>query len=124
MMAPDEGMKNKRRILAAERRFRQPESWLRIQSAIFAKPASIGATVALYRVSGCLSAATKQKPRYPSNAVLFRLFSGFHLNHFHRKHGGFHARHIAAAQTRRGRGLLASGFGYQRGGIGFHKLQT
>ena len=124
MMAPDEGMKNKRRILAAERRFRQPESWLRIQSAIFAKPASIGATVALYRVSGCLSAATKQKPRYPSNAVLLRLFSGFHLNHFHRKHGGFHARHIAAAQTRRGRGLLASGFGYQRGGIGFHKLQT
>ena len=53
MMAPDEGMKNKRRILAAERGFRQPESWLRIQSEIFAKPASIGATVALYRVSGC-----------------------------------------------------------------------
>lgn len=118
-------MENKRRILAAERGFRQPESLAAhsVRNLCEARK-HWGNRRSVSRFRLPFSRAIKQKPRYPSNAVLLRLFSGFHLNHFHRKHGGFHARHIAAAQTRRGRGLLASGFGYQRGGIGFHKLQT
>ena len=70
-------------------------------------------------------AALTQKTALPSQQRgLCLSLNRFHLHHIHLHRYRFHARHIAAAQTRCGHGLPAFGFGCQRGGIGFHKLQT